>query len=88
MFSRAASVSTFFYMIVYLAVAFAWNITAAEPFPQSTVEVAVIAATALVAGGALAMIRERSLSLWPCIAAQILAGFACAASTIAGFSLF
>lgn len=88
MFSRAASISTFLYMLVYLTVAFAWNIAAADPFPQSPVEVAVTAAAALAAGAALAIIRERSLSLLPCIAAQILGGATGAVLTLAGVTLF
>ena len=88
MISRAAAVSSFAYMLVTVAVAFSWNITAAEPFPQPPLEVAVTAASALATGAALAMIRERSLSLWPCVAAQILGGIAAAALTLAGFSLF
>jgi len=88
MFSRATAVSSFAYMFVTVAVAFSWNITAAEPFPQSPLEIAVTAASALAAGAALAMIRERSLSLWPCVAAQILGAVAAVALTLAGFSLF
>jgi len=42
-------------------------------------EVAFVAGAAAIAGLALAMIRERSLSLWPGIAAQILGGIGCAA---------
>ncbi len=88
MFSRAAAVSSFAYMLVTLAMAFSWSITAAEPFPQRPIEIAVTAASALAAGAALAMIRERSLSVWPCIATQILGGTAVAALTLAGVSLF
>jgi hypothetical protein len=88
MFSRAAAVSSFAYMLVTLAVSFAWNLTAAEPFPQPPVEIAMTAAGALAAGVALAMIRERSLSLWPCVGAQILGGSAGAALSLAGLSLF
>jgi hypothetical protein len=43
-------------------------------------EIGVVAAASAAAGLALAMIRERSLSLWPGIAAQFLGGIGCAAS--------
>ena len=88
LFSRAASVSAFFYMLVYVAVALAWNITAANPFPQGSVEIAVIAAAALAAGAALAMIRERSLSLWPGVAFQVLGGAVGVALALFGITLF
>jgi hypothetical protein len=42
-------------------------------------EIVVVAGAAGIAGLALAMIRERSLSLWPGIATQILGGIGCAA---------
>jgi hypothetical protein len=42
-------------------------------------EIAVVAGASGIAGLALAMIRERSLSLWPGIAAQLLGGIGCAA---------
>jgi hypothetical protein len=42
-------------------------------------EIAVVAAASGVGGLALAMIRERSLSLWPGITAQALGGIGCAA---------
>jgi hypothetical protein len=43
-------------------------------------ELAVVAGTAVVSGLALAMMRERSLSVWPGVAAQLAGGLACAAS--------
>lgn len=88
MFSRAASVSAFFYMLVYVAVALLWNITAANPFPRGPTEIAVIATAALAAGAALAMIRERSLSLWPGVAFQVLGGALGVALAMAGITLF
>ena len=88
MFSRAASVSTVYYMFICLTVALAWNITAAVPFPQGPLEIAVIAAASLGAGAALAIIRERSLSLWPGVVCQLLGGAAAAGLSLSGISLF
>jgi hypothetical protein len=88
MFSRAASVSTFFYILVYTAAALAWNITEADPFPKGLIEISVIAAAALAAGAALGMIRERSLSLWPGVACQILGGVVGVALALAGITFF
>jgi hypothetical protein len=42
-------------------------------------EIAVVAGASGIAGLVLAMIRERSLSLWPGVAAQLLGGIGCAA---------
>jgi hypothetical protein len=43
-------------------------------------ELAVVAASAALAGLALAMMRERSLSVWPGVVAQLVGGLACAAT--------
>ena len=42
-------------------------------------EVAVVAGVSALGGIALALMRERSLSLWPGIVAQTLGGVGCAA---------
>ena len=88
MLSRAASVSSFLYMLVYVMVACAWNITESNPFPQSPIELASIAAAALAGGVALAMIRERSLSIWPGVGAQLLGAVIAVGLAMIGFSLF
>ncbi|MFT5442199.1 MAG: hypothetical protein ACI8W3_001241 [Myxococcota bacterium] len=88
MLSRAASVSTFLYMVVYIAAALSWNITDATPFPMGALDVGIVAAAALVGGAALAMIRERSMSLWPAIGAQVIAAAFATALAFGGVSLF
>ncbi|MCP5039779.1 MAG: hypothetical protein GY944_02040 [bacterium] len=87
-FSRAASVSTFLYMLVYLGGALAWQLTAADPFPHGPIELGIIAASALAAGAALAVIRERSLSIWPCVLAQLAGAVTATGLALAGVSLF
>ncbi len=77
--SGAAAVSALLY--AGLAAAVHAPATGLEPFallPQVPL-LAVLAACALVGGLALAAVRERSLSLWPAIAAQLLGGFVCVA---------
>jgi hypothetical protein len=64
------------------AVAFSLPVVWVEPsrLLPGAEEIALLAGAALVGGLALAMIRERSLSLWPGIAAQLLGGLGCAAA--------
>ena len=88
MLSRAASVSTFLYIPVYVAGALAWHLTAADPFPLGPIQVTVIAASALAAGAALAMIRERSLSIWPCVLAQLAGAITASGLALTGISFF
>ena len=88
MLSRAASVSSFLYMLSYILLAYAWNITNANPFPQSPFEIASIVMAGLGSGVALAMIRERSLSIWPGVGAQILAAVVVGGLALGGISLF
>ena len=75
--SRAAAVSA----VLYTGLATAVNApsTGLDPFPllPQVPLLAVLAAVALLGGLALAAVRERSLSLWPAIAAQLVGGFAC-----------
>jgi membrane protease YdiL (CAAX protease family) len=77
--SRAAFVTA----LLYAALAAAVNAptTGLEPFPllPQVPAVAVLTASALLGGLALSSVRERSLSLWPAIAAQTLGGLASAA---------
>ncbi|MDP6978162.1 MAG: hypothetical protein QF570_06100 [Myxococcota bacterium] len=88
MFSRAASVSTFLYTLVYVAAAMAWHVAGADPFPLGPVALAAIAVSGLAGGAALAMIRERSLSIWPCVGAQIAGAATAIGLSLAGIALF
>ncbi|MGY8805305.1 MAG: hypothetical protein ACKVK6_13830, partial [bacterium] len=60
----------------------------ANPFPQSPFEIASIVVAGLGSGVALAMIRERSLSIWPGVGAQILAAVVVGGLALGGISLF
>ncbi|MDJ0846820.1 MAG: hypothetical protein QNK04_00425 [Myxococcota bacterium] len=52
----------------------------ASPWLTAGQEVGLVAACAAVGGLALAVVRERSLSIWPGVAAQLLGGLACVAA--------
>jgi hypothetical protein len=77
--SRAAGLSA----LLYAALAAAVNAPTIglEPFPllPDVPFLAILTATALVGGLALAAVRERSLSVWPALAAQFFGGLTCAA---------
>ncbi len=88
MLSRAASVSAFLYTLVYIAAAMSWHLTAADPFPLGPIPLAAIAVSGLAGGVALAMIRERSLSIWPGVGAQVLGACTAVGVALAGISLF
>jgi membrane protease YdiL (CAAX protease family) len=77
--SRAALVTALLYAT--LAAAVNAPATGLEPFPllPQVPVTAVLTASAFLGGLALSSVRERSLSLWPAIAAQTLGGLACAA---------
>jgi membrane protease YdiL (CAAX protease family) len=77
--SRAAGVSALLYAA--LAAAVHAPIVGLDPAPlvPEVPFLAVLAASAFVGGLALAAVRERSRSLWPGVAAQLLGGLACAA---------
>ena len=86
--SRAVSVSSFLYAIVYIAAAMAWHIAGAEPFPLGPLALAAIAVSGLAGGVALGMIRERSLSIWPGVGAQLLGACAAIGLALSGIALF
>ena len=88
MLSRAASVSSFLYALVYIGAAMAWHAAGADPFPLGPVALGTIAVSGLAGGVALAMIRERSLSIWPCVGAQWLGACTAIGLALAGISLF
>ena len=77
--SRASVVSGVLYAGVTVGASLSW-IRASAPDPLDGVEkLLLVAAGALLAGSSLAMIRERSLSLWPGVALQTLGGVLCTA---------
>jgi hypothetical protein len=74
--SRAAVVSAFAYALATLAATLPSIFLSPAPWIEPVEEIAVVAAAALAGGLALGVIRERSLSIWPGAALQILGGFA------------
>jgi hypothetical protein len=77
--SRAAAVQAVLYAA--LAAAVHAHSVGMEPFalrPEIPL-LALLTASALVGGLALAAVRERSLSVWPAVGAQVLGGLACVA---------
>jgi hypothetical protein len=81
--SRAALVSAVAYALATLAATLPWTLLAPAPWVDPVEEIAVVAGAALVGGLVLAVIRERSLSIWPGVGLQILGGIASAACWIA-----
>ena len=81
--SRAALVSAIAYALATLAATLPWIFLAPAPWVEPVDEIAVVAGAALVGGLVLAVIRERSLSIWPGVGLQILGGFASAACWLA-----
>ena len=77
--SRASFVSASLYTLTCLAMALAWRSSQLTPFPGQGLELAVTGVCAFVGGLALGVIRERSLSLWPGVAIQLVGGLAGAA---------
>ena len=75
-FSRAVGVSAFAYALATLVATLPWILLSPAPWIEPVEEIVVVAAAALAGGLALGVIRERSLSLWPGVALQILGGFA------------
>ena len=76
--SLANVVSSVLYAAVSVGASLWWVLAQPAPLVSITQELLLIFTTSLLGGVALAMIRERSLSLWPGVAIQILAGVASA----------
>ena len=76
--SLANVVSSVLYAAVSAGASLWWVLAQPAPLVSITQELLLIFTTSLLGGFALAMIRERSLSLWPGVAIQILAGVASA----------
>ncbi len=76
--SRAALMSSVIYGLAAVAATFPWLVFAPTPWLDPVGEFAIVAGGATVSGLALAMIRERSLSIWPGIALQALGSLAAA----------
>ena len=74
--SQADFVSAFAYTLAALATTLPWIFLSPAPWIEPVEEIAVVAAAAFGGGLALGVIRERSLSIWPGVALQILGGFA------------
>ena len=73
--SRAVVVSALAYALATLAATLPWMFLSPAPWIEPVEEIAVVAAAAFAGGLALGVIRERSLSIWPGVALQILGGF-------------
>jgi hypothetical protein len=71
--SRAAVVSALAYALAILAATPPWIFLSPAPWIAPVEEIALVVAAALSGGLALGVIRERSLSIWPGVALQILA---------------
>ena len=74
--SLANVVSSVLYAGVSVGASLWWVLAQPAPLVSITQELLLIFTSSLLGGFALAMIRERSLSLWPGVAIQILAGAA------------
>jgi hypothetical protein len=72
--SRAAAVSTALYAVVTVALSSMWILASPAPIVSFAEEIAVVAFAATAGGLALALIRERSLSLWPGVGLQFVGG--------------
>jgi hypothetical protein len=74
--SRAAVVSAAAYALATAAATLPSILRSPAPGIEPVQEVGIVAAAALAAGLVLAAIRERSLSIWPGVALQVLGGIA------------
>ncbi len=74
--SRAAVVSTALYALITLAASAMWMLASPAPIVSFAEEIAIVTVAAIAGGLALAMIRERSLSLWPGVGLQFVGGLA------------
>ncbi len=72
--SRAASMSSVIYGLATVVVTLPWVLFAPTTWIDPVGEIATVAASATVSGLVLGIIRERSLSIWPGVALQGLAG--------------
>jgi hypothetical protein len=78
--SRAAVVSSVVYALATLGATAPWMKVAPIDVVGLPDEIAIVFGCSLLAGLALAIMRERSLSLWPGVGVQLLAGLANAAT--------
>ncbi len=76
--SRAALVSSVIYGLAAVAATLPWLFFAPTSWIDPVAEFGIVAGGATVSGLALAMIRERSLSIWPGVALQALGSLAAA----------
>ncbi len=74
--SRSAQVSTVVYALVTLLATAPWMLVSPIDVVDPRGEIAAVLGASLVGGLALAIMRERSLSIWPGFVAQALGGFA------------
>ncbi len=74
--SRSALVSTVVYALVTLLATAPWMIVSPIDVVDPGGEIAAVLGASLVGGLALAIMRERSLSIWPGFVAQAVGGFA------------
>ncbi len=78
--SRAALVSSVVYALATLGATAPWMMVAPVEAVGLPDEIAIVFGCSLLAGLTLAIMRERSLSLWPGVGVQLLAGLASAAT--------
>jgi hypothetical protein len=74
--SRAAVVSAVAYALATAGATLPWTLLSPAPGIEPVQEIGIVGVAALAAGLVLAAIRERSLSIWPGVALQVLGGVA------------
>ena len=77
--SLAATISSFLYAAVCAGASLWWVMAEPAPLLATALELLLVFMASLLGGFGLAMIRERSLSLWPGVLIQISAGILSAA---------